>query len=229
MKKVLSFLIGLILTLSVFAQSSKFNESKWRAEKDSALRAKFQADSLAIDKEYQEQKKFGLLVDKVTYPLFTYGTYSGVIPVDNVTEKPDPKQDYKLLFELTVNNKDSLAGELNASLVEVERIINLHIASGIPKEKIFPVIIVHGPALFSFTNNDYYRSKYKTDNPNMKIMDELEKFGTKVIACGQAMSFLGVPQAALRPEIKISLTAKTVLSNYQLKGYVLYQIDDPSK
>lgn len=228
MNKLLSILFLLFFSYAVSAQT-KFNEEKWRAQKDSSLKAKFRTDSLEIDKQFEEQKEFEMLAEKVTYPLLKHGMFSGVIPVDNVTEKPDPKQDYKLLFEVVANNKDSLLKELNNSLVEVERIINLHVASGIPKEKIMPVIVVHGGALYAFTKNDYYKSKFKVDNPNRVMIDDLEKIGTKIIVCGQAMNFIGIPFADLRPEIKVSLTAQTVLSAYQLKGYVLYKIDDGSK
>jgi predicted peroxiredoxin len=56
------------------------------------------------------------------------------------------------------------------------------------------------------------------------LIDELMKNGVKFIACGQAMNFFEVKQEDMVPNIRISLTAQTVLSNYQLKGFVLYPI-----
>ena len=100
--------------------------------------------------------------------------------------------------------------------------INLHIASGIPKENLEVVVVVHGFALFSIANNDAYRSNFKTDNPNLILIKELEDAGVKFIACGQAMAFLEFKKQDLLPIVKVSLTAQTALSNYQLKGFIKF-------
>ncbi len=160
------------------------------------------------------------------YPLITSAKMSGVVPVENPTEKPDPTMEYKLLFELTYNNPDSMAKELNDGLAEIGRVINLHVASGIPAEKIIPVVVVHGSALYSVMNNEAYQKKYACENPNLQLIAELEqKAVVKFIACGQAMAFFQVDRSTLPPEFKVSLTAQTVLSNYQTKNYVLYVIN----
>lgn len=155
------------------------------------------------------------------YPKFNVGVFSGVVPVENVTEAPDPTLDYKLMFELTKTETDTISG-LNADLVEIARVINLHLASGIPENKIFPVVVVHGPALNAFSTNAFYNEKFKKNNPNLELIDELADMGTKFIACGQAMFFFDVDKEALLPIFKVSLTAQTILSSYQMKGYVKY-------
>jgi intracellular sulfur oxidation DsrE/DsrF family protein len=103
-------------------------------------------------------------------------------------------------------------------------VINLHVASGIPANKIFPVIVVHAGALNAITKNESYKEHYKTDNPNLKLLEQLKNMGCELIACGQAMTFFDVKKEALLPEVKISLTAQTVISSYQLKGFVLFKI-----
>lgn len=160
----------------------------------------------------------------VTFPVLEAGTFSGVIPVEDVTEIPDPNLEYKLLFEL-VNFDSDTPSKLDASIVEVARIINLHVASGIPLENISPVIVVHAGSLNAFTTNEFYNGKFKMDNPNMKLIGELEKLGAKFISCAQAMFFFEVDKEALLPMFKVSLTAQTVLSSYQMKGYVKYRIN----
>lgn len=168
--------------------------------------------------------RFAALEKKLVYPLIKQGKWSGVFPVEHVTEIPDPNTRYKLLFELTYN--DSLVKDINGGLVEIGRIINLHVASGIPKNHLDLVMVVHGPAIYSFYNNDRYRTKYKSDNPNLKIIDELKKAGVKFIVCGQALAYFAVDWADLLPGFNLSLTAQTVLSNYHNKGYALYKIDE---
>jgi len=107
---------------------------------------------------------------------------------------------------------------LDASLSEVARVINLHIASGVPQNKISPVIVSHGSALYALSNNEYYQKHFKKDNPNIKLINELKSIGTKFIVCGQAMTFHEMKIEDFLPDVKLSLTAQTVLTHYQLKG-----------
>lgn len=195
--------------------------------KDSTLRAMIHADSLKVEKDFEMQEKMNSMKSRVQYPLLKGGEFSGIIPVKNPDEIPDPNMDYKLLFELTSNNKDSFAKDINNGLTEITRVLNLHIASGIPQKRLIPVIVVHGAALEAISNNAFYQKKHKMDNPNIQLVNDLiNKAGAKFIACGQAMAFFEVNKEDLLPPVKVSLTAQTVLSNYQLKGYVLYQIHD---
>ena len=196
----------------------------FKVQRDSTYYALMHGDSTKIDKEFKDKTKWENLKTISTYPAINGGESSGVITVNDPTEIPDPKIDYKLLFELTSNNPDSIAKEINFGLTEVARKINLHVASGIPLKKIFPVLVIHAGALYAFTKNAVYKEKYKTDNPNLKLISELEALGTRFIGCGQAMVFLDIKRDALLPVMKVSVTAQTALSNYQLKGYVLYQL-----
>lgn len=235
MRKILLLLLAGILSFAGFSQTYNIDSSlnSLHAKKDSILHAlsvqrdstyhaMMHTDSVKINKEFKEKEKWEKLKAVAIFPVIKGGENSGVIPVKDPTEIPDPKMDYKLLFELTDINPDSLSKEINYGLTEVARKINLHVASGIPLKKIFPVIVIHAGALFAFTNNAYYKEKYKTDNPNIKLIGELEALGARFIGCGQAMAFLDLKKESLLPVMKVSITAQTVLSNYQLKGYVKY-------
>ena len=176
--------------------------------------AKRTADSLKIER----------LISSAQYPVVKGGKWSGVIPVVEPTEIPDPNRDYKLLFEITARNPDSLAKEINFSLDEVARLMNLHVASGISVKKITPVVVIHGPGIEAVYNNESYKKIHSLDNPNIQLVRDLQNIGTKFIVCGQAMAFHEATKADLLPDIKISITAQTVLSNYQIQGYVLFAI-----
>src|SRR5665647_817636 len=204
MKQIFSFFICLLLVQFGMTQT---------VVKDSAQKAK--EDSIKMKK----------LEAILTYPLINAGTFSGVVPVSNPDEIPDPSLNYKLLFELVDNNKATEEKDINHGLTEICRIINLHVASGIPVKNITPIIVVHAAALRSFYINAIYQNKYKVDNPNIAIVDELiKKTGARFIACGQAMNFFDVPREEMIPQVKVSLTAQTVLSHYQLIGYKLYAV-----
>jgi intracellular sulfur oxidation DsrE/DsrF family protein len=238
MRKI--FLLIAFCFIGFFSFAQNFNlDSSLRvinAQKDSVLRAsKFKRDSIyqsdshkdsvKTNKEYAEIIKWEKIKAIEIFPQLNAGENSGVAPVVNPDEVPDQKMQYKLLFELTANNPDSSIKEINYGLVEVARILNLHVASGIPIKNIIPVVVVHAGALHALKNNEYFNKKYKSDNPNIKLIGELEKLGTKFIACGQAMTFLEIQKEAFLPVVKVSLTAKTVLTNYQLKGFVLMAVD----
>lgn len=225
MKKLLLLIMPALLLLVHVNAQQIMTDSERIAKKDSTMRATMHADSVRIEKEFAEQEKWDHLFAKLTYPKIKEAKFGGVLPVADVTEVPDPNQEYKLLLEIVKGNPDSAMSEINNSLAEVARVINLHLASGIPAKNIVPVIVVHGPALQAFTTNASYKQKFKADNPNDKILNELRTLGTKFIACGQAMQFFEVPKEQLQPDVKVSITAQTVLSNYQLKGYVLYRIE----
>jgi intracellular sulfur oxidation DsrE/DsrF family protein len=211
------FLILVITLLAVSlssAQTSALDSLAAKATKDSIKQAKMAADSIHMAK----------LFAIAQYPWVKGSKWSGVIPVENPTEIPDPDKEYKLLFEITAKNPDSTAKDINEGLDEVARVLNLHYASGIPPKNIIPVVVIHGPGLEALKTNEAYNTRHKIDNPNLKLVADLEKIGTKFIACGQAMAFFSIEKKDLLPEVKISLTAQTVLSNYQSQGYTLYSI-----
>ena len=105
-------------------------DSSLRA-KDSTYRAMFRADSGKIEKEFADKAKWEKVEAKAIYPLLKGSKNSGVVPVKNANEISNPNIDYKILFELTGNNPDSTAKDINAGLDEIARVINLHVASGI--------------------------------------------------------------------------------------------------
>jgi intracellular sulfur oxidation DsrE/DsrF family protein len=170
--------------------------------------------------------KWAKLSSLAYYPVIKAGTYSGVLPVADVDEIPSPKRQYKILFEFTEGIKDSTHKKLNPGLVEIARIINLHVASGIPLSHIHPIIVTHGKSLYSIESNQVYQEKYKKDNPNYQLILDLLNCGAKFIACGQAMDFLDIKKDELFPGVKVSLTAQTALSDYIGQGYVWFGISE---
>ncbi len=174
---------------------------------------------------FKDSAKLNQLKAMAYYPVINAGLFSSVLPVEGVDEIPDPNKDYKLLFEFTAGSNDSTHKSLNPGLIEIARVINLHVASGIPISHIHVVVATHGPSLYSLETNDAYKKRNGTDNPNIKLIKELIQNGAKFIACGQAMHLFMVNKPDLYPGTKVSLTAQTVLSNYIEQGYVWYNIN----
>ena len=226
MRKISFLLFAAIAFFSAAAQTTNLDSiiNARRLSRDSSLRAQFSADSLKVAKDYSQKVKDDSLEARMVYPFIKGGKGSGIIPVKDPTEIPDPNIDYKIVFEMASNNPDSTIKEINYGLDEVARQINLHVASGIPAKRLMFVIVAHAGALHALKNNEGFQKKYKIDNPNIKLIDDLKKLGVKFIVCGQAMAFIDVKKEELLPDIKISLTAQTALSHYQLKGYVWHPL-----
>ncbi|MEP7256229.1 MAG: DsrE family protein [Ferruginibacter sp.] len=226
MRKLSLLLVACMASFFAFSQTLNIDSivTARKMQKDSSLRTAIHADSVRIEKEFEGKEKEDKLNARSVYPLLNAGLGSGVIPVADPTEIPDPNIDYKILFELAGNNPDSTIKEINSGLAEIARVINLHIASGVPVKRIIPVIVAHAGVLHSLKNNEAFQKKYKIDNPNIKIIDDLKKLGAKFIVCGQAMAFLDIKKEELLPDMKVSLTAQTALTHYQLKGYVWHPV-----
>jgi intracellular sulfur oxidation DsrE/DsrF family protein len=164
-----------------------------------------------------------------TFPVIKKYKWANVMDVPDKNFKPDPSLKYKIVIDLTAgpkNEKDSIGyREANWGFGEVGRRLNLHVADGIPVKNIDIVVAVHGFALFSMLNNESYKKKYGVDNPSLTLIDELKKCGVKFVVCGQAMNFMSVESKDLISNSTIGLTAQTVLTSYQMKGYLLQTIE----
>src|SRR3569832_298712 len=156
MKRNLYVLFLVLFTSHIYSQAQNTDSAieAVKTKRDRALHAAMHTDSVKVEKEFQRKMKEAELKAYAVYPVLQAGDYSGVIPVNDLTEASDPSVDYKLLFDVTEANPDSIAKEINSGLQEVSRIINLHVASGVPLKKIYPVVVIHGPAVKAFTNND---------------------------------------------------------------------------
>src|ERR1700722_7205050 len=147
MNKKITLLLSLCMfTLIAFAQKHNADSAvkAVQAQEDSTLRAAIHADSVRIKKEFAFKIKIAKVQPLLIYPVINAGQFSGIVPVADRTEIPDTSMEYKLLFEITAGNPDSTVKEINSGLVEVARVINLHVASGIPLKKIHVVIVMHG-------------------------------------------------------------------------------------
>jgi intracellular sulfur oxidation DsrE/DsrF family protein len=154
--------------------------------------------------------------------------WGAIAPIQGVTFHSDHNMKYNLLLELTAfvnKSDDSLAlGSVNPAIAYTGRLINLHMVDGIPKKNINVVMAVHGMALNAFLSNEKYKAKYGMDNPNLALIKELQAFGVKMIACGQAMYFQNLEKADMTEGVEVAVSAQTVLSAFQLKNYVLYNL-----
>jgi intracellular sulfur oxidation DsrE/DsrF family protein len=155
----------------------------------------------------------------MSYPYIKSSKESGVLPVLDIDEKQDPNLQYKLLFFMSGVDKNKMK-KLNDGLSEIARAINLHAAAGIPVANIHAVVIVFMQGLNVLLKDEKYLEKYKSVNPNIILLEELQKAGVKFITCGQSMARIGVKKEDMIPNAKVSLSARTAISYYETIGYV---------
>lgn len=221
----------LLVSVHANAQITNKNDSLVTQISDSLIQVMSASYTKNIRDSIIKKVKDSLRWEKIkstgTLPLIKNSEWSAVYPVDQVKEKPDPSMKYKLLFNMIIWSKDSFSlKHINDGLAEIGRIINLHIAAGVPKENLELAIVIHGSALNVYLKNEVYQKKFKTDNPNLEIIRQFLNLHVNMIACGQAELFFNIPAEDMIPEVKTAFSANVVLSTYQLKGYVLYNIQD---
>jgi intracellular sulfur oxidation DsrE/DsrF family protein len=151
-----------------------------------------------------------------------------VIDVNEVDYKPNPNMEYKMIIDFTVFEKvdpdeehshEIKPGTVNWGLGEIGRLVNLHAGAGIPQKNIKFVAAVHGLSSQSFMTNEAYNKMHKMDNPNIAMLNELSAAGVEFMICGQSLG--EVKKTDLLPLAKLTFTAQTTLSEFQMKGYAI--------
>jgi intracellular sulfur oxidation DsrE/DsrF family protein len=180
-------------------------------------------DSKPISKE----DRFAKLESKMIFPMIKGSKMTGVVPVDFITNAPDKEEKMKLVFDFTQNTANNAQGRhVNEGLEEVIRILNLHIASGFKKESLKAVVVFHSASILSIMKDEYYQKTYKTNNPNVDLLNQLTTHGVELIVCGQSVMLRELSPDDFLPNIQFALSAKTTLSKYQNIGYILFDINE---
>lgn len=141
----------------------------------------------------------------------------GIFEIPFAVEKPDPGMVYNIIIE--VERASEKPDTLNWALNNVARLLNLHSVGGVPPANMNVVVAIHGGAAYTTMNNEQYRAKYKMDNPNLKLYQELQAAGVKMFICGQSILARGIDRSRLVPEVKPAVSMLTTVTTYQLKGY----------
>ncbi|WP_339704494.1 DsrE family protein [Algoriphagus aquimarinus] len=151
-----------------------------------------------------------------------------VLTIKEVDYKPDPSLKYKIVVDFTAFNQlkpeekenyEIKPEEVNWGLGQLGRQHNLHVGAGIPKENITLVAAVHGIASKSFMTSEAYNNMYQMDNPNLDLLTKLHEAGVEFLLCGQSLG--EIDRKDLLPFAKVTFTAQTTLSEFQMKGYGL--------
>lgn len=171
--------------------------------------------------------KYFLLLSCCLTTLFTWGqtkvfpiikSTGPVFEVPYAADRPDPLLDYKIVA--TMGDKNEKSDEIHPLLSHFTRMYNLHAYGGVPQEKLNFVLIIYAGASPIVLNNETYRAKYKVDNPNLVVLEELKEAGVKILVCSQSLELLKLDYKTISPNVTAALSRFTSFTTYQTKGFV---------
>ncbi|MFP4089836.1 MAG: DsrE family protein [Cyclobacteriaceae bacterium] len=146
-------------------------------------------------------------------------SFGGIYEIPEASKHPDPGIDYNMVIDVAGGPDDP--ADLNRSLNNIARTFNLHVLGGVPKENIKIVAVLHALATPGVLSNESYRKNFGVDNPNDQLIRELTEAGAEIYVCGQSLIARDFYDDSLHPDIKVSISAMTILTEYQQKGYAL--------
>lgn len=156
----------------------------------------------------------GLKAQKGVNPIIkNFGT---IYEIENAV-MPDASLEYKIVVDLKTLQKDK--SEINAGLNNVARMMNLHGLGGVKPENLKVVLAIHGGATEIILDDEAYRKKNNTNNPNLELFKELKDAGVDLYVCGQSLIARNYKQSEVNPDIKIGLSMLTVVTTHMLNGY----------
>lgn len=161
----------------------------------------------------------GLNLNAQNWKTPTIEGYGKIADYENVAIKPDPKQDYKVFFNITEAKERE---GVNESLWKIARLINLLENAGVPKDNIDIACVISGPATNITLSEDSYFKKQSKTNPNLDLMEKLTNYGVEIHLCGQAAAKHKIdPAKDLNSFTKLTLSALTDIPFYQMNGYTI--------
>ena len=159
---------------------------------------------------------FGMSAQKAS-PGPVFKDMGPVFDVNDADFIPDKGDVLKAIFDIDRRVDDNSTP--NPLISSLHRFYNMHVRHGVKEEDIHLAFVVHGSSTDHVLDNKAYNKKYGTDNPNKPYIMALAKKGVKMYVCGQSASYHGISKRDLLPEVKLALSAMTVLTSFQMEGY----------
>lgn len=145
--------------------------------------------------------------------------FGGIYEIPEASIKPDPKQEYKIVVDVYGGSEDK--AQLDRSLNNVARMLNLHSVGGVPDSKMKVVLALHGQSTYSALGDKEYKEKFGIDNPNTPLIKELKDAGVRIAVCGQSLRSRGFSKSQLNRDVEVAVSMLTTVTHYQNLGYIL--------
>ncbi len=130
-------------------------------------------------------------------------------PVEGAGELPSLTT-FSVAFDVT---KRADAETRNRGFESAARFINMHVAGGVPADRINIAVVVHGGAVRDLVVGD--------DNGSQTMVRALLDYGVRFIVCGQSAAANGVSADELIEGVEMDLSAMTAHALLQQDGYTV--------
>ncbi len=146
--------------------------------------------------------------------------YGGIYEIDNVVEQLEANKQVKIIVELVSGNETP--EEYSFWVNNVARLMNLHVIEGVSSANLDVKVIVHGPAVFDLLSHGNYFEKYRIPkNPNIPVLEALDKAGADIIICGQSLIARDLGRNEIWEKTHVATSALTTITKNVADGYVL--------
>ena len=102
-------------------------------------------------------------------------------------------------------------GVRNRGFESAARFINMHVAAGVPADRIKLVVVVHGRAVRDLVPGD--------GNGSQAMVEAMLEHGVRFVVCGQSAAANGVSADELIEGVEMELSAMTAHAVLQQSGY----------
>ncbi|MCV6629779.1 MAG: DsrE family protein [Flavobacteriaceae bacterium] len=143
--------------------------------------------------------------------------YGAVHDIPNQDFRLDTGQSYKLVLEVGRGFEDK--AKTNKLFETAARFLNMHARNGFSPNQLKVALVIHGTATKDVLQNQYYKELFGVNNPNAGLFEALDKVGVDIYLCGQSSISRGVPKEKALPQVKMALSAMSVLIQLQNEGY----------
>lgn len=145
--------------------------------------------------------------------------YGAARDVPGAVLVPDPKTEYKVVFDITTAAEN--VDDVNPRLAGVARYVNTLVKYGVPAENRKIAVVLHRGSTPIILQNEAFKARHDGHaNPNIDLIKSLHAAGVRFHVCGQAVLGRNIDPAEILPEIQLDLWALTTLIDLRLQGYV---------
>ncbi len=145
--------------------------------------------------------------------------YDAAKDIAGAHEMPDPKTDYKVVFDIGTGAKSPTA-EINPMLPAIARYVNTLAKNGVPAEHRHIAAVFHQGGTSAAMNNETFKARFEgKDNPNIAVIHALKQAGVDFRLCGQAMLANKLDPKQVNADVQVDLWALTTIVNLQMRGY----------
>lgn len=145
----------------------------------------------------------------------------GVHPLPKAAFQPDKAATYKAMFVIDSNDEDPQ--KVNYGFKYVALAVNAFASAGVPTSQLKFMVIIRGAAPVVLDNTQY-QNQFHTDNPNLKLIHELEAAGVRIVVCGQSVAGYHYSYSWIDTSVKVALSGLSTIIILQQQGYALIQL-----